>query len=39
MKAMGKLRIQILLEDSTWSTQYTFPKNDQKVVRRLTGNY
>ena len=26
---MGRLRIQLLLEDNTWSTQYTIPKNSQ----------
>ena len=29
LKAMGKFRIQLLLEDNTWSTQYTIPKNSQ----------
>ena len=29
LKAMGRFRIQLLLEDNTWSTQYTLPKNDQ----------
>ena len=28
-EAMGRFRIQILLEDSTWSTQYTIAKNTQ----------
>ena len=28
-KAMGSFRMQLLLEDNTWSTQYTIPKNDQ----------
>ena len=26
---MGRFRIQLLLEDNTWSTQYTIPKSDQ----------
>ena len=26
---MRRFRIQLLLEDNTWSTQYTIPKNDQ----------
>ena len=26
---MGRFRIQILLEDNTWSTQYTIAKNTQ----------
>ena len=26
---MGRFRIQLLLKDNTWSTQYTIPKNDQ----------
>ena len=29
LKSMGRYRIQILLEDDTWSTQYTIPKNSQ----------
>ena len=28
-KAMGRFRIQLLLEDNTWSTQYTIAKNEQ----------
>ena len=30
LKAIGRLRIQLLLEDNTWSTQYTIVKNTQK---------
>ena len=26
---MGRFRIQLSLEDNTWSTQYTIPKNTQ----------
>ena len=26
---MGRFRIQLLLEDNTWSTRYNIPKNDQ----------
>ena len=26
---MGRFRIQLLLENDVWSTQYTIPKNDQ----------
>ena len=26
---MGRFRIQLLLEDNTWSTQYTIAKNSQ----------
>ena len=26
---MGRFRIQLLLENNTWSTQYTIAKNDQ----------
>ena len=26
---MGRFRIQLLLEDNTWSTQYTIEKNTQ----------
>ena len=29
LKATGKFRIQLFLEDNTWSTQYTIPKNSQ----------
>ena len=28
-KSMGRYRTQLLLEDNTWSTQYTTAKNDQ----------
>ena len=29
LKAMGRFRIQLLLEDETWNTQYTIAKNTQ----------
>ena len=29
LKAMGRFRIQLLLEDNTWSTRYNIPKNDR----------
>ena len=29
LKAMGRFRIQLLLEDNTWSTRYNLPKNDR----------
>ena len=29
LKNMGRFRIQLLLDDNTWSTQYTIPKNTQ----------
>ena len=29
LKSMGRFRIQLLLEDNTWSTQYTIDKNTQ----------
>ena len=29
IKSMGRFRIQFLLEDISWSTQYTIPKNAQ----------
>ena len=29
LESMGRFRIQLLLEDDTWSTQYTIPKNSQ----------
>ena len=28
-KSMGRFRIQLFLEDNTWSTQYNIPKNDR----------
>ena len=28
-KSMGRFRIQLLLEDNTWNTQYTIPKTTQ----------
>ena len=29
LKSMGRFRIQFLLEDNTWNTQYTIPGNTQ----------
>ena len=29
LKAMGCFRIQLLIEDKTWSTRYNIPKNDR----------
>ena len=29
IKAMGRFRIQLVLEDNTWSTRYNIPINDQ----------
>ena len=29
LRAMGRFRIQLLLEDNTWSTRYNIPKNDR----------
>ena len=29
LKAMGRFKIQLLLEDNTWSTRYNIPKNDR----------
>ena len=29
LTSMGRFRIQLLLEDNTWSTQYTVAKNTQ----------
>ena len=29
LKLMGRVRIQLLLEDNTWSTRYKIPKNDR----------
>ena len=29
LKSMGRFRIQLLLEDNTWSTRYNIPKNDR----------
>ena len=31
-KSMGRFRIQLLLEDNTWSTQYTIAKNSQYTI-------
>ena len=28
---MGRFRIQLLLEDNTWSTRYNIPKNDRYI--------
>ena len=28
-KSMGRFRVQLLLEDNTWSTRYNIPKNDR----------
>ena len=28
LKAMGRFKIQLLLEDNTWSSRYNIPKND-----------
>ena len=29
LKSMGRFRIQLLLDDNTWSTRYNIPKNDR----------
>ena len=29
LKSMGRFRVQLLLEDNTWSTRYNTPKNDR----------
>ena len=29
LKSMGRFKIELLLEDNTWETQYTIPKNTQ----------
>ena len=29
LKSMGRFRIELILEDNTWSTRYNIPKNDQ----------
>ena len=29
LKSRGRFRIQLLLEDNTWSTRYNIPKNDR----------
>ena len=29
LKSMGRFRIQLLLDDKTWSTRYNIPKNDR----------
>ena len=28
-KSMGRIRVELLLEDNTWSTRYNIPKNDR----------
>ena len=35
---MGRFRIQLLLEDNIWSTQYTTPKNSQYSNSSLEWN-
>ena len=32
IKSMGRFRIQLLLEDNTWSIRYNLPKNDHYSV-------
>ena len=29
LKAVGRFRIQLLLQDNAWSTRYSIPKNDR----------
>ena len=29
IKSLGRFRIKLLLDDNTWSTRYTLPKNDR----------
>ena len=31
LKSMGRFRIQLLLEDNTWSTRYNISKNDRYI--------
>ena len=31
-KSMGRFRIELLLEDNTWSTRYKIPKNDRYSI-------
>ena len=37
-KTMGRFRIQILLEDNTWSTRYNIPKMMDIVIHQLIGH-
>ena len=37
-KSMGRFRIQILLEDNTWSTRYNIPKMMDIVIHQLIGH-
>ena len=37
LKSMGRFRIQLLLEDKTWSTQYTIAKNTNYSIRQQNG--
>ena len=39
LKNMGRFRIQLILDDNTWSTQYTIPKNSQNSDIQLIGHY
>ena len=39
LKSMGRLGIQLLLEDNTWSTQYTIAKKPNRVFHQLIGLY
>ena len=32
LKSMGRFRIQLLVEENTWSTRYNIPKNDRYRV-------
>ena len=37
LKSMGRFRIPLLLEDNTWSTHYTIPKNSQYSISSTEG--
>ena len=37
LKSMDRFRIQLLLEDNTWSTRYNIPKMIDIVIHQLIG--
>ena len=36
-KSMGRSRIQLLLEDNTWTTRYTIAKNSNTLIHQQSG--
>ena len=39
LKSMGRFRVQILLEDNTWSTRYKILKKIDIVIHQLNGHW